>query len=217
MHTRFSRLAACSVAVTATVGLSACGSGASQGNPSVALSETSTSSTASPSSTAAPTQRPTTKPTPSSAPVVSASSAKPSTASSAKPTTVTATATSTAPQMAASTDAVRTMPGATRALRVACIDVNNSLADTNPVWNTAARTKTKDDLDKATNAMKGLAAQARSSADDSGNKTFAKKARNLADQATALSNRTDTHLSTADYNAASNDVIGYCAGMFPKA
>lgn len=110
-------------------------------------------------------------------------------------------------------------PGATLALRKACISTNNKVVSANATWNAAVDSHKDADLAKATQTMGSLADSLRTAGKDSGDASFKKKAEAAADQVDALkkSDKPAKTVDTTTYNSAIDDLTSYCSTMFPQA
>lgn len=110
-------------------------------------------------------------------------------------------------------------PGATLALRKACISTNNKVVAANAQWNAAVDSRKDADLTKATQAMGSLADSLRTAGKDSGDASFKEKAEKAAGQVDALtkSSKPAKTVDTTSYNSAVDDLTSYCSAMFPQA
>lgn len=110
-------------------------------------------------------------------------------------------------------------PGATKALRSACVETNDEVVDANTTWNKAVDSRSAADLTKATQSMNDLATTLREQGKSSGNATFKAKAEKVATNVTSLT-KAKTPSKTVDtttYNDAVDDLTAYCAQMFPAS
>lgn len=110
-------------------------------------------------------------------------------------------------------------PGATKALRSACIASNDKVVDANATWNKAVDSRSSADLAKASQAMGDLATDLREQGKNSGNAGFKTKAEKVASNVDALT-KAKTPSKTVDtttYNDAVDDLTAYCGQMFPAS
>jgi len=110
-------------------------------------------------------------------------------------------------------------PGATLALRKACISSNSQVVSANAAWNDAVDSHKDADLQKATKTMGSLADSLRSDGKQSGDASFKKKADAAAAQVDALkkAEKPAKTVDTTPYNSAVEDLTSYCSTMFPQA
>ena len=110
-------------------------------------------------------------------------------------------------------------PGATPALRAACIDTNDKIVSANSTWNKAVDSRKAADLSKASTSMGKLADELREQGKKSGNASFKHKADAVAKKVDTLT-KAKTPSKTVDtntYNDAVDDLTSYCGQMFPSA
>lgn len=110
-------------------------------------------------------------------------------------------------------------PGATPALRAACIDSNEKVVSANSTWNKAVDSRKEADLAKASDSMATLAKDLREQGKKSGNASFKQKAETVATKVDTLT-KAKTPSKTVDtntYNDAVDDLTSYCSQMFPAA
>lgn len=110
-------------------------------------------------------------------------------------------------------------PGATPALRAACIDSNEKVVSANSTWNKAVDSRKEADLTKASASMGNLAKDLREQGKKSGNASFKQKTDTVATKVDALT-KAKTPSKTVDtntYNDAVDDLTSYCGQMFPAA
>lgn len=118
-----------------------------------------------------------------------------------------------------STSAKTGKPGATPALRTACIDTNHAIVSTNDKWNKAVDSRKDADLKSASQSMSSLVTTLRQKGKDSGNGTFKKKAETVASKVEVLrdAKTPSKTIDTSTYNGSVNDLTSYCTQMFPGA
>lgn len=124
------------------------------------------------------------------------------------------------PSVSASSSSTNTgKPGATKALRTACIDTNDKVVAANATWNKAVDSRKAAELTKATASMSTLASDLREQATKSGNASFKQKADKVATNVDSLT-KAKTPSKTVDtttYNDAVDELTAYCGQMFPAA
>ena len=124
------------------------------------------------------------------------------------------------PDVATSSSSVNTgKPGATKALRSACIGSNDRIVSANDAWNKAVDSRKAADLSKASTSMGKLADELREQGKKSGNASFKQKADTVAKKVDTLT-KAKTPSKTVDtntYNDAVDDLTSYCGQMFPSA
>lgn len=123
------------------------------------------------------------------------------------------------PDVATSSSSVNTgKPGATKALRSACIGSNDRIVSANDAWNKAVDSREDADLAAAATTMTKLAESLRQQAEASKNASFRTKAETTATKVEVLT-KAKTPTKTVDtdgYNRAVNDLTAYCSQMFPQ-
>lgn len=109
-------------------------------------------------------------------------------------------------------------PGATQALRTACVTTNDEIVKANSAWNAAVDSRKSADLSKATTTMTALAKTLRTAGTDAHDTTFETRAGKVAAQVDALvkAEKPAKTVDTTTYNDTVDDLTAYCTSMFPK-